>query len=293
MGVIELKNLTKYYGDTKGIKNLSLDVDLLEKGEIFGFLGPNGAGKTTTIRTLLGFLKPTSGEARIFGKNVQEKIVEIKQNIGYIQGTLNLYGSMSGKDFINYFGSLRDSDLPMLDELLKTFEIPLDRKIEEYSAGMKQKLAIIQAFMHDPELVIMDEPTSSLDPLVQNKFYDFLREEKEKGRAIFFSSHILSEVEKVCDRAAIIRDGELVALEGIESLKNKGGKIVRVKIEENPEEFTGPEDMKIEDGWIQFVVTDEINRWMDELTNYTILDLEIKKFSLEDIFMHYYEDGER
>lgn len=290
MSVIELEDLTKYYGETKGTENLSFEV---EEGEIFGFLGPNGAGKTTTIRTLLGFLKPTGGEARIFGKNIQKDTVEIKQKVGYIPGNLSLYGSMTGRDFLNYFGSLRGSELSMLDELLETFELPLDREIEGYSSGMRQKLAIIQAFMHGPELVIMDEPTSGLDPLVQQKFYDFLREEREKGRTMFFSSHILSEVEKVCDRAGIIRDGELVALEGIESLKNKRGKIVRIRIDEKPEEFNGPEDMEIEDGWIQFVVTDDIDRWVKELANYTVLDLEVKEFSLEDIFMHYYEEEGR
>lgn len=284
-----MEGLTKYYGDTKGTEKLSFEV---EKGEIFGFLGPNGAGKTTTIRILLGFLKPTEGEARIFGRDVQKESVEIKRNIGYIPGNLNLYEGMSGEDFLNYLGSLRDSDLPLFDELLNIFEVPLNRKIEGYSSGMRQKLAIIQAFMHAPDLIIMDEPTSSLDPLVQRKFYDFLRGEKEKGRTMFFSSHILSEVEKVCDRAGIIRDGELIALEGIESLKNKRGKIVRVKMGRDPEVFDGPEDMKIEDGWIEFVVTDDINHWIEELANYTINDLEIKKFSLEDIFMHYYEDIE-
>ncbi len=287
LGVIEIKNLTKYYGNTKGTENLSLEV---EEGEIFGFLGPNGAGKTTTIRTLLGFLKPTTGDVQIFGKDIQKNIEEIKQNIGYIPGNLSLYGNMSGKDFLNYFGSLRDSDLPLLDELLETFELPLNRKIEGYSTGMKQKLAIIQAFMHKPELVIMDEPIVGLDPLVQQKFYDFLRKERKKDSTMFLSSHILSEVEKICDRAGIIRDGELVALEGIESLKSKRGNIIRAKIEENPEEFEGPEDTEIEDGWIRFVVSENIDKWIKRLSNYTILDLEIKKFSLEDIFMHYYEE---
>ncbi len=287
MKVIELENLTKYYGDTKGTENLSFEV---EEGEIFGFLGPNGAGKTTTIRTLLGFLKPTSGEARIFGKDVQENTVEIKQNLGYIPGNLSLYDNLSGEEFLDYFGSLRDSDLPMLDELLEIFELPLDRKIEGYSSGMRQKLAIIQAFMHGPELVVMDEPTSGLDPLVQQKFYDFLEGEREKGRTMFFSSHILSEVEKVCDRAGIIRDGELVTLEGIESLKSKRGNIVRVRIEEDASEFDGPEDMEVEDGWISFVVSGDIDKWVKKLAGFTVLDLEIKKFSLEDIFMHYYEE---
>lgn len=288
MPVIELKGLTKYYGDIKGIENLNFEV---EKGEIFGYLGPNGAGKTTTIRTLLGFLKPTSGTGYILGKDIREDIVDIRKKIGYIPGDLNLYGHLSGEEFLDYFASLRDSDLSLLDDLLENFEIPLDRKIEGYSRGMKQKLAIIQAFMHDPDLVVMDEPTAGLDPLMQEEFYDFLREEKRKERTMFFSSHILSEVDKVCDRVGIIRDGKLVALEGIESLKSKRGKIVRVKIEENPEKFNAPEKMEIDDdGWIKFVVSEDIDQWVKILADYTVLDLEIKKFSLEDIFLHYYEE---
>lgn len=290
MGVIEINNLTKYYGDVRGIEDLSFEV---KKGEIFGYLGPNGAGKTTTIRTLLGFLKPTRGEAYISGKNIQEKIVNIRKNVGYIPGNLNLYDHMSGEELLNYFASLRDSDTSLLNELLEDFEIPLERKIDGYSRGMKQKLAIIQAFMHDPELVIMDEPTAGLDPLMQNKFYEFLREEQEKGKTMFFSSHILSEVDKVCDRVGIIRNGKLVALEEIESLKSKRGKVVRLRIEENSEEFEGPENMKIEDDWIEFTVSENIDRWIKELSNYTILDLEIQKFSLEDIFLHYYEEEEK
>ncbi|KXA88693.1 ABC transporter [candidate division MSBL1 archaeon SCGC-AAA259B11] len=287
LGVIELDSLTKYYGDIRGIEDLSFEV---EKGEIFGYLGPNGAGKTTTIRTLLGFLKPTGGKARVLGKDIKKDIVEIKQDVGYIPGDLSLYGNLTGDEFLNYFASLRPSDSSLREDLLETFEVPLDRKIEGFSRGMRQKLAIVQAFMHDPELVIMDEPTAGLDPLMQQKLYEFLREEKQKGRTLFFSSHILSEVDKICDRVGIIREGRLVALEGIESLKNKRGKIVRVKIEGDPEDFDGPKDMRIEDGgWIRFVVRKDINYWIEKLSKFNVLDLEVNNFSLEDIFMHYYE----
>ena len=286
MDIIEIKNLTKYYGKIKGIEDVSFSV---KKGEIFGFLGPNGAGKTTTIRTLLGFLKPTSGNAYIFGLDIEEDGVEIKQDVGYIPGDLNLYGHLTGRQFLNYFISLRDSDMYLLDELLSIFEVPLDRKIKGYSKGMKQKLGIIQAFMHDPELVVMDEPTAGLDPLLQQEFYNFLKKEKKKGRTMFFSSHILSEVDKICDRVAIIREGGLVALEDVDTLKNKKGKIIRVKIKEKPSKFKGPKQIKIKDGWIQFVASDDIDRWIKKLAKYTILDIEINEFSLEDIFMRYYE----
>ena len=286
--VIETKDLTKYYGKIKGIENLNFTV---KKGEIFGFLGPNGAGKTTTIRTLLGLLKPTRGEAYIFGKNIRDNIVEIRSKLGYIPGELALYEHLTGRQFLYYFSSLRNTTLPLLDELLQVFEIPLDRKIKSYSRGMKQKLGIVQAFMDDPELVIMDEPTSSLDPLLQQKFYDFLLSEKKKGRTMFFSSHILSEVDKICDRVAIIRDGNLVTVENIETLKSKRGKRIRLKIKENPARFRGPRDMKILDGWIEFVATGNLDHWMKEISKFTVVDLEISDFSLEDIFIHYYRGG--
>ena len=286
MDIVEIKNLTKYYGKIKGIEDITFTV---KKGEIFGFLGPNGAGKTTTIRTILGFLAPTSGSASIFGLNMQEDGVEIKKDIGYIPGDLTLYNHLTARQLLNYFTSLRDYDMYLLDELLSIFEVPLDRKIKGYSKGMKQKLGIIQAFMHDPELVIMDEPTAGLDPLLQQEFYTFLKKEKKKGRTMFFSSHILSEIDKVCDRVAIIKEGRLVAVEDVDALKNKKGKIIRIKIKEKPSKFTGPKQIKVKDGWIQFVASDNIDQWIKKLANYTILDIEINEFSLEDIFMRYYE----
>jgi len=177
----------------------------------------------------------------------------------------------------------------LFDELYSIFEVPLERRIKGYSKGMKQKLGIIQAFMHDPELVIMDEPTGGLDPLLQAEFYKFLIKEKKKGRTMFFSSHILSEVDRICDRVAIIRNGSLVALEDIDTLKNKKGKIIRVKIKEKPSRFKGPKQMKVKDGWIQFTASDDIDHWIKKLSKLTILDIEINESSLEDIFIHYYE----
>ena len=289
MNVIETKKLTKFYGKIKGVEDLTFNV---KKGEIFGFLGPNGAGKTTTIRTLLGYLNKTSGEAYIFGKDIENNIVEIKQEVGYIPGDLNIYGHMTGKQFLDYFSSLRNRDMSLLDAMLEIFELPLDRKVKGYSKGMKQKLGIIQAFMDNPEMVIMDEPTSGLDPLLQQKFYEFLLKQKKKGKTIFFSSHVLSEVDKICDRVGIIRDGKLVTLENVETLKNKSGKKIRLRIKEKPEKFKGPKDMKIKNGWIEFVTTDNIDKWIKKFSKYTVLDLDINDFSLEDIFIHYYE-GEK
>ena len=286
MDVIVTKDLTKYYGKIKGIESLNFTV---KKGEVFGFLGPNGAGKTTTIRTLLGYLQPTRGSATIFGKNIEENIVEIKREVAYIPGDLNIYGHLTGEQFLDYFAALRNREMTLLDELLKIFEVPLDRKVKGYSKGMKQKLGIIQAFMDDPEMVIMDEPTAGLDPLLQQKFYDFILKQKKKGKTMLFSSHILSEVDKICDRVGIIRNGELVALEDVETLKHKRGKKIRLKIKEKPETFKGPKDIKIKNGWIEFIFTDNIDQLIKKLSKYTILDLEINDFALEDIFIHYYE----
>jgi ABC-2 type transport system ATP-binding protein len=287
VNVIETNNLTKYYGKIKGVEDLTFTV---KKGEIFGFLGPNGAGKTTTIRTLLGYLQPTRGSATIFGKNIDDEIVDIKREVAYIPGDLNIYGHQTGREFLDYFASLRNREMTLLDELLKIFEVPLGRKVKGYSKGMKQKLAIIQAFMDDPEMVIMDEPTSGLDPLLQQKFYDFILKQKKKGKSMFFSSHILGEVDKVCDRVGIIRNGKLIALEDVEEMKQKLGKIIRVKIKEKIETFKGPKDMKTKDGWIEFIASDSIDTWIKKLSKYTIIDLDISDFSLEDIFIHYYED---
>jgi len=286
VNVIETNNLTKYYGKIKGIEDLTFSV---KKGEIFGFLGPNGAGKTTTIRTLLGYLYPTRGSATIFGKNIEDYIVDIKKEVAYIPGDLNIYGHLTGKEFLNYFAVLRNRDMTLLEELLNTFSVPLDRKLKGYSRGMKQKIGIIQAFMDDPEMVIMDEPTLGLDPLLQQKFYDFLIKQKKRGRTMFLSSHILSEVDRVCDRVGIIKDGNLIALEDVETLKSKRGKIIRLKIKEKPETFKGPKDMTIRDGWIEFIAMDDIDSWIKKFSKYTIQDLIINDFSLEDIFIHYYE----
>jgi len=179
--------------------------------------------------------------------------------------------------------------MTLLEELLNTFSVPLDRKLKGYSRGMKQKIGIIQAFMDDPEMVIMDEPTLGLDPLLQQKFYDFLIKQKKRGRTMFLSSHILSEVDRVCDRVGIIKDGNLIALEDVETLKSKRGKIIRLKIKEKPETFKGPKDMTIRDGWIEFIAMDDIDSWIKKFSKYTIQDLIINDFSLEDIFIHYYE----
>jgi len=269
---IQVNKLTKKYKDVTAVDSISFTV---KSGEIFGFLGPNGAGKTTTIRTLLGFLRPNAGSAFVCGLNISDHIVDIRRNVGYIPVELALYEHLTGKQCLNYFSDIRNANLSLLNELQEIFELPLDRKIKTYSRGMKQKLGIIQAFMDDPDIVIMDEPTSGLDPLLQQKFYRFLLSEKKKGRTMFFSSHILSEVEKICDRVAIIRKG----------------KKIRLKIKESSEKLMSLPNAKSVDGWIEFVTEDHIDELIKKIAKYTIIDLEIQEFSLEDIFMRYYDEG--
>jgi len=283
--VIQVKNLRKTFRDVVAVDNISFTV---KRGEIFGFLGPNGAGKTTTIRTLLGFLKPDRGEAYIFGKNIKDNIVDIRGNVGYIPGELALYEHLTGQQFLQYFGNIRNTNLSLLDDLLKIFDLPLNRKIKGYSKGMKQKMGIIQAFMDDPEIVIMDEPTSGLDPLLQQKFYSFLRKEKDKGRTMFFSSHILSEVDKICDRVGIISNGSLVALEHIETLKKKTGRKIRVKLKEDPSSLINLPQVSFVDGWVEITAHGSIDEWIKKLSLFTVLQMELKEFSLEDFFMRYY-----
>ncbi|MFB6074880.1 MAG: ABC transporter ATP-binding protein [Haloarculaceae archaeon] len=227
MAAIRTEGLTKYYGDVRGVEDLSFSV---EEGEVFGFLGPNGAGKTTTIRTLMGFLSPTGGTATVLGADIRDAAAlrAARSNVGYLPAEPSFDENVTGRRLLEYHGALRGD--VRSDEMLELFDPPLDRKVREYSRGNKQMLAIVLAFMHDPDLLIMDEPTSGLDPLKQEQLLEFVRREQRRGKTFFFSSHVLSEVRKVCDRAAIIRQGHLVELEAIESLIDRSGKTVRARV---------------------------------------------------------------
>ncbi|WP_255150217.1 ABC transporter ATP-binding protein [Halorarius halobius] len=291
---ISLEGLTKYYGEVPGIVDLTLEV---ERGEVFGFLGPNGAGKSTAILTMLGLLTPTRGDARLLGHDVTERagLLEAKRDIGYIPGDVTFYDRITGERLLDYFGRLKGDE--RRDELLDRFPIPESRKIAEYSSGNRQKLAIVQAFMHDPELVIMDEPTRGLDPLLQNEFYELIDAEQAAGVTVFFSSHILSEVRRVCDRVAIIRDAELVTLEEIDSLLAKSGKVVTATFAESPDpsvfDIAGVPQATVDtDGRYTLIVTDNYNGLVERLAAFTIRDLEIRQTSLEDVFIHFYGPGE-
>ncbi len=290
--VIETKNLTKFYGKNRGIKDVNITV---RKGDVFGFLGPNGAGKSTTIRTLLDFIRPSSGSATILGMDCQKDSLAIRRRTGYVPGDANLYGHMTGWKYLEYIGGIRGRyDAASAKKYAERFEIKLDRRMREYSSGMRQKVVLIQALMNDPDLVIMDEPTKGLDPLVQQIFTDVVREEAANGKTIFMSSHVLSEVEKVCNRVAIIKEGEIVAEEDIESLKRKAGKVVEVKFRgAKPDAFTisGIGNVAQLNGYYRMTAAGDIRNILRDLAAYDVEDVNIHSMTLDDIFMQYYTPG--
>jgi ABC-2 type transport system ATP-binding protein len=290
--IIETKNLTKFYGKSRGIKDVNITV---RKGDIFGFLGPNGAGKSTTIRTLLDFIRPSGGSATIFGLDCQKDSLAIRRRIGYVPGDANLYGHMTGWKYLEYIGGIRGRyDAASAKKYAGRFEIKLDRKMREYSSGMRQKVVLIQALMNDPDLIIMDEPTKALDPLVQQIFTEVVREEAARGKTIFMSSHVLSEVEKVCNRVAIIKEGSIVAEEDMESLKHKAGKVVEVKFRgARPEPFAinGIGNVAQLNGYYRMTAAGDIRGILRDLASYDVEDVNIHPMTLEDIFMQYYTPG--
>ena len=289
MNPIDVKALSKSYGDVVGIDSLTFSV---QSGEVFGFLGPNGAGKTTAIRTLLGLQSPTSGQAHVLGASItdESELLEAKKRIGYLPSDLAFNESVTGKRVLDYHASIKGDS--RREELLEIFTPPIDRPIREYSTGNEQMLGIVQAFMHDPELVIMDEPTSGLDPLKQERFNAFISDERDRGTTIFFSSHVLSEVRRICDRVGILRDGTLVGLETIESLLNQGGKRVQIRtpdtIEPQLAALDGVFSVTTFGDTLQFTYTGNYNDLISELQQHEIVDIDISEPPLEDIFMHYY-----
>ncbi|MDD1503694.1 ABC transporter ATP-binding protein [Lysinibacillus sp. CNPSo 3705] len=291
--MIEVNNLTKKFGDFYSVQNVELQI---EKGEVFGFLGPNGAGKSTTIRHLMGFLQPTEGQCFIKGLDCRQSTAEIQKFVGYLPGEIAFIDKMTGQQFIKFIAQMRGlHDLTRAHELMQYFELNATGLIKKMSKGMKQKVGLICAFMHNPEIVILDEPTSGLDPLIQTKFIDFILAEKEKGTTIFMSSHMIEEIEKTCDRVAILNAGKIVATETIADLKKRKSKkfLIEFQSEQELSRFLG-EQLKIEQiGPTQAIikVQGNVQTLLHTLADYKINDLDIISQSLEDIFMHYYESG--
>lgn len=292
--IITVDRLTKYYGLVVGIQQLSFSVT---KGEIFGFLGPNGAGKTTTIRLLLDLLRPSGGQAAIFGKPVSQHSLEIRRRCGYLPGSFEAYGHMTGKEFLLFATQLRGCTQSRQKQLLEGFTLSttdLLKKVKHLSHGNKQKLGIIQAFLHQPELLILDEPTTGLDPLMQEAFYDLLREIQKKGSTIFFSSHNLPEVEKVCDRVAIIRNGNLVALESLDNLRRKRFRKLFLTLRHPLDslELAGADLLEQDGARYVFLVKGDFQKLMRQLANLPLLDIVFPEPELEDVFMTYYRSGQ-
>ncbi|NRD77271.1 ABC transporter ATP-binding protein [Bacillus sp. BRMEA1] len=291
MNVIEIKNLTKTYGTARGITNISFNV---EEGEIFGFIGPNGAGKSTTIRTLLSLIYPTSGSATIFGKDTVKYGPEIKKEIGYLPSEVFYYDNMKVKDLLKYSASFYKKDCSKrISQLAEMLDLDLHKKIDDLSFGNKKKVGIVQGLLHEPKLIILDEPTSGLDPLMQQKFFELLKEENKKGTTILFSSHILSEVQKMCDRVAIIKEGQLVKVEKISILKDNNHKRfkleTKVPLDQSYFKMEGVQNIEVKNHITSFLYSGNINLILAKLAQLELVNLWIEEPDLEEIFMHYYE----
>ncbi len=291
--VIRINDLTKYYGSVKGIENVNLNI---QHGEIFGFIGPNGAGKSTTIRVLLNLIFPTSGNAEIMGMDVIRESKKIKNLIGYIPSDANAYDKMKVAEFLSYcshFYHTTSSD-QKIRELTALFDLDLNRKIADLSRGNRKKVAIIQSLIHSPKLLILDEPTTGLDPLMQEQFFELLRRENDQGMTIFFSSHVLSEVQLLCKRIAIIKGGRIIKIENIDTLRKKQLKKIFLEFKGNhPNDILaikGIEDIILNTGNIlSFMYSGNINDLIYKLSGITLMNMTIEEPSLEEIFMHYYK----
>ena len=288
--IIKTEKLTKDYGNGRGIFDLDLEVN---EGEVFGYLGPNGAGKTTTIRLIMDFLRPTKGKAEIFGLDTRADSVQIKHKIGYLPGDLDLYDNLNGEEFLRYLAALRGGvDWTLVKQLASRIESNLSHPIRSLSHGNKQKLGLIQAFMHKPALLILDEPTTGLDPIVQHEFTHMVAEVKAEGRTVFLSSHILPEVERTCDRVGIIRNGKLVVVENILSLKEHAIRPIEIHFasEIKNEDFVDLklQDLKIEKNILRCNVPGSFDALVKRLAQFEVVNIITPEPDLEQVFLNYY-----
>ncbi len=291
---IQAEGLTKHYADVRALIDLDLSV---ERGEIFGFLGPNGAGKTTMIRTILDEIRPTSGRASIVGLDSHADSVEIRRHIGYVPGDLAMYPNLTGRDTLTYFANLRGGvDWSYVDDLADRLDADLSKKVGDLSSGNRQKVGLIQAFMNKPEVLIMDEPSSGLDPLVQREFQALLREVIANGSTVFLSSHTLSEVQRVADRVGIIRHGKLIAVEAVASLRSKGIRKVELFFDSPVdaavfEPLPGVDDVTVQNHHVTLSFSGQMETLLRVVTErYTLLDISTQEADLEEIFLTYYRD---
>ncbi|KNZ43176.1 ABC transporter ATP-binding protein [Acetobacterium bakii] len=291
MNVIEINQLTKYYGKHRGIENVSFSV---EKGEIFGFIGPNGAGKSTTIRALLSLIYPTSGTATIFGKDCIKYGKEIRKDIGYLPSEVFYYENMKVIEVLKYSASFYDDvDMSRIQTLSQTMDLDLNKRIDDLSYGNKKKVGIVQGLLHEPKLIILDEPTGGLDPLMQQKFFDLIRIENEKGATVLFSSHILTEVQKLCRRVAIIKDGSIVKVENLQDMRQHNYKKFTIEFENVVDPaafgFEGITSLTQEETTLHFLYKGDINKVINRLQGKVLRNMLVEEPTLEEIFMHYYQ----
>lgn len=291
MEIVKTSKLTKYYGKARGILDLDLTV---EQGEFFGFIGPNGAGKSTTIRTLLGLISPTSGSATVFGKDAAKEREAILQDVGYLPSESLFYPGMKVKDILKLSADLRKKDCAgETKHLCERLQLDVSRKIDELSFGNRKKAAIVCALQHQPGLLVLDEPTGGLDPLMQKEFFNILRERNREGATILLSSHVLSEIQRNCTRAAIIRDGRIIACDRVEVLSKTSAKRVCVQGRVNLDGLTGVRDKKASENSVNFLYSGNMVPLLRALSAGTVEDLTVTEPDLEEIFLHYYEkDGE-
>ena len=287
--VIRAEQLTKTYGQNRGI----VDVDFaVEAGEVFGFLGPNGAGKTTTIRLALDLIRPTSGRLSVFGLDSRRDSVAIRRRLGYLPGDLRLYERMTGRELLEFFGNLR-AGRGRGDALAERLDLDLDRRIKELSRGNRQKIGLVQAFMHDPDLVVLDEPTSGLDPLVQETFYELVAEATQRGGTVFLSSHVLSEVQHVADRVGLIREGRLDLVDTVDNLRARSFTHVEATFAELPPPdafagLAGVSELERRGEVVRFSLEGEIDPLLKALAGFHVRALDVHEADLEDIFMALY-----
>ncbi len=294
-GPISTTDLTKFYGTHRGISGVSLDIN---EGEVFGLLGPNGAGKTTCIRIFLDFIRPSSGSATVLGMDSRSDSVEIRRNVGYLPGDFITYEKLTAEELLQYFANLRGGHLRKAKVLAERFDLDLSRKIGELSRGNRQKVGLIQAFMSDPKLLILDEPTTGLDPLLQQEFHTLVLEEAEAGKTLFVSSHILPEVEVICDRVGIIREGSIVAVEEVATLRKQT--VTKIEIEFgqaiSKAEFEGVDgvsEVTIKDHHLSCNVTGSVDSLIKLAARYTVVNIQSGHPALEEVFLTYYSQPDK
>ena len=290
MNAIQTDGLTKFYGRSRGIIDLDLEV---HEGEFYGFIGPNGAGKSTTIRILMGMIHKTRGSAKILGKDILKDKEQILSVTGYLPSEAVFYPDMRGRDLIRLSADLRRKDCRKASaDLCERLQLDPSRRISELSFGNRKKLAVVCALQHDPLLCILDEPTGGLDPLMQREFFEILKERNKKGMTVFLSSHILSEVQRFCSRAAIIREGRIIASGSVEELTRTNAKRVTVRGTFDPSSLPDVRDLQISGDTVSFLYGGDINLFLSRLSRHQIVDLSISEPNLEESFLHYYTEGD-